>query len=257
MTHERDCIRGCTIDDNTKHLAVCADFGKTDGTCQGCAPVKARDGMLLCDRCYRRLSRTLSDAPDLVGHLRSIADPMKSSWNWDRMIVSSSPVDMPAPVSAAVIDAARDVMRMLHEWAAVANGEAYGRSDLIAGADAASAFDVAHDYARTILDHLDELANRKEVTQLWDAVMFRHEGEPDWWSVADALGKWSLDDRERWARNPCPSCDCKTIRVRPPRRRADVARFRCTTCDWEADDQEHGGFWAEAFAEVVPEVPAA
>lgn len=62
-----------------------------------------------------------------------------------------------------------------------------------------------------------------------------------------------MDDQPRWAKNPCPECDCKTVRVRPPRRKGDAAVYRCTTCDWESDDREDDGFWAEAFAELVPD----
>lgn len=70
--------------------------------------------------------------------------------------------------------------------------------------------------------------------------------------MVDALMKWPLDDQPRWAKNPCPECDRKTVRVRPPRRKSEPAVYRCTTCEWESDDREDDGFWAEAFAELVP-----
>ncbi len=265
---DRGCIRGCTVPG--VHFATCPWLGVDGGSeraermlaagvppCSGCAPRSARDGVLLCEGCYRRIRRLLGETADLIAHLRSLADPLKAAV-YDRVMVSSSRPDLPAPVSADLVDASDDLMRMLREWAAAVEPGLAGRSGLAAGTEPGEAFDDADLCLRAILTDFDHLANRTEITALADAVLHRHSGEPEWWSVVDALAKWPLDDRPRWATNPCPECDCKTVRVRPPRRKGDAAVYVCTTCEWESDDREDDGFWAEAFAEVVPEVvPAA
>lgn len=260
---DRVCVRGCTVRD--VHFATCPWFGMTDEAveyvsqlantpprCDGCAPRMARDGVLLCEGCYRRLRRLLGETPDLIAHLRSLADPLKAAV-YDRVMVSSSRPDLPAPVSADLVDASDDLMRMLQGWAVVVDPGLAGRAGLAAGTETAEAFDDADLCLQVILADFDVLANRTEITDLADAVLHRHSGEPEWWSVVDALGKWPLDDQPRWAKNPCPECDCKTVRVRPPRRKGEPAVYRCTTCEWESDDREDGGFWAEAFAELVPD----
>jgi hypothetical protein len=255
---ERACIRDCTVRD--VHFATCPWFGVEDGSeraaamlaagvasCSGCAPRVAREGVLLCEGCYRRIRRLLGETPDLIAHLRSLADPLKAAV-YDRVMVSSSRPDLPAPVSADLIDAADDLMRMLREWAVVVDPGLAGRAGMAAGTETAEAFDDADLCLQAILEDFDRLANRTEITALADAVLHRHSGEPEWWSVVDALGKWPLDDQPRWAKSPCPECDCKTVRVRPPRRVGDAAVYRCTTCEWESDDREDDGFYAEVFA---------
>ena len=263
---DRVCIRGCMVRD--VHFATCPWFGVEEGSkraekmiaddvrpCSGCAPRVARDGVLLCEGCYRRIRRLLGESADLIAHLRSLADPLKAAV-YDRVMVSSSRPDLPAPVSADLVDASDDLMRMLQGWAAVVDPGLAGRAGLAAGTETATAFDDADLYLQAILADFDHLANRAEITALADAVLHRHAGEPEWWSVVDALAKWPLDDQPRWAKNPCPECDCKTVRVRPPRRKGDAAVYRCTTCDWESDDRADDGFWAEAFAEQIPDADA-
>lgn len=260
------CIRGCTVPD--VHFAECPWFNVEDDSeraaeltkqgvraCAGCAPRVRRDGVMLCEGCYRRLRRLLGDTADLIAHLRSKADPLKAAV-YDRVMVSSSRPELPAPVPADLIDASQDLMRMLRDWAVVVEPSLAGRRGLAAGIETAEAFDDADLCLQAILAEFDTLANRVEIRDLFDAVVHRHVGDPEWWSVVDALSKWPLDDQPRWAKNPCPECDCKTVRVRPPRRKGEAASYRCTTCDWESDDREDDGFWAEAFAELIPDADA-
>lgn len=250
---ERACIRGCTVRD--VHFATCEDFGKTTdegATCKGCAPVVARQRALVCERCYRRIRRHLEDAADVLGHLRSIADPTKAAV-YDKVMVSSSRPELPAPVDAKVIDASNDIMRTMREWAMHVDPSLIGRRGLAAGAPADVAWDEANDCAQALLEVFDDLANRKEIADLAEALMHHGGREPEWWSVADALGQWPLTDRPGYAQRPCPNCDLKTVWVIPPRRKGDPARYRCRTCDWEADDRDDDGLWADVFAEPVPE----
>lgn len=252
---DRPCIRGCAA--RGEHYATCSSFGPNgDDSCRGCAPAAARDGALICARCYRRLRGCLEDAADLVGHLRSIADPTKAA----RISRSGggSRQELPAPVAADLVDASDDIVRTLREWALFVQfpGQGWRAEGLEAGVDAASAYDDAAGCVDVILDAYDQLVNRVEVAQLADAVLTVHPGEPAWWSIADGLGRWPLEDRSRWAELPCPVCDCRTVRVIPSRHRRGLTRYECKGCDWEADERDEGGLFASLFVEPRTEVSA-
>lgn len=251
---DRYCIRGCTARDS--HLAACERNGeKYDGpnSCLGCAPVDAREGALICERCYRRLRRHLEDAADIVGHLRSIADPTKAA-AYDRVRVQSSSIEIPAPVAADLIDASNDITTTLNMWANHVAGEDRPGAGLAAGAMADAAHDVVRLAADVILDELDHVANDShQIEALCEGVMVVHGGAPDVWTVADAAVRWPLEDSPRWAQAACPMCDLMAVRVQPGRN-GRPSRYRCTTadCDWEANSKDDGGLWASVFAEPAP-----
>lgn len=239
-----------------EHWAACPDYGREDGACRGCVQVEAREGVLLCERCYRALRRHLEDAADLVGHLRSIADPTKAT-PYDRIRVDSSRPDMPAPVAADLIDASDDIVRTMRAWALyVQFGEEHPwrAEGLEAGIDAASAWDDVNGCAEVILFDLDSLANNShQIRALCEGVIDIHRGEPERWSIADAAARYSLDDQPRWAQAACPECDLMAVRVQPGRN-GRPSRYRCATadCDWEANSKDDGGLWASVFAEPAP-----
>jgi hypothetical protein len=262
---DRVCIRGCTHRDG-RHLAACVDYGiplDEDGypvreaSCRGCVPVDARDGAMICDRCYRGIRRHLEDAADVVAHLRSVADPTKAAV-YDRVNVSASRPDIPAPVAAVLIDSGDSIVRLLFaasHWVEHGVMPAGVHRGLPPGCPADVAFDTVNGFAMLLLADLDQLANDHHVVEVAEVLLTRHDGDPagwPWWSVADALARWPLDDRERWATTECPSCTCKTVRVTPPRRAGMSTRFRCTTCTFDKTDRDDDGLWAEAFAEPVP-----
>lgn len=251
---DRYCVRGCTV--RGEHFATCDRHGdnyKGDNPCAGCAQVDARDGVLICERCYRRLRRHLEDAADIVGHLRSIADPTKAA-AYDRVRVQSSSIDIPAPVAADLIDASNDITTTLNMWANHAAGEDRPGAGLPAGAMADAAHDVVQLAVDVILDELDRLANDShQVDALCDGVMLVHWDAPDVWTVADAAVRWPLDDSPRWAQAACPVCDLMAVRIQPGRN-GRPSRYRCTTadCEWEANSRDDGGLWASVFAEPAP-----
>ncbi|MDR2294705.1 MAG: hypothetical protein LBE05_05825 [Microbacterium sp.] len=217
-------------------------------------PAEARDGAMLCSRCYFRLQRLLSDAPDIVGLLRSKADPTKAQV-YDRVLVSSSKPIAPAPVEAMLIDASADVIRVLRDWADLIDGTTSGYR-LAPGAGADTAHDVARGFVAVIMSGFDELANGEDVQAFADAFLSRHPGDPaDWdtdgyWSLADVAARWPFDDQPRWATVPCPECDTKSIRVHPPRRRGGPFHYECVEeeCGWEADSQADDGLWGDVYA---------
>ena len=248
---ERVCIRGCGVRD--AHFAVCPDFGGNGpGDCRGCVPVAARDGALICDRCFTRAQRHLEDVADLVGSLRSKGDPMKSTWNLDRQAVSSSRVELPAPIAADLLDASNDIVQGLRAWALLVqfgDGHPWRAEHLEAGITPEDAFEDADGCARVILEAFDRLAN--DARLIGPLCAFLNDKPGDQWTVAGALAKWPLDDRERWATRPCPECDTRTVRVKPPRGERHPARFRCTTCGWAKSERDDDGLWSEVFADDV------
>lgn len=249
MSGERKCLHGCMVPD--AHWATC---GYWDGAndCRGCVGVEARDGALVCDRCFTRSMRMLEDVADLVGSLRSKADPMRSTWNLDRQSVSSSRVELPAPVSADLIDASNDLGQGLRAWALVVQfgpDSPWRAEHLEAGITAEDAWDDADGCARVILDAFPRVVNDSHLAGPLTGFLLDPPG--DQWTVAGALAKWPLDDRERWATRPCPECDTRTVRVRPPRGERHPARFRCTTCDWSRTERDDDGLWGDVFADEV------
>lgn len=200
---DRACVRGCTVPD--VHYATCEDFGKTGAEathCKtgGCAPAEARKGVLICDSCYGRVRGLLMNAPDLVGRMRSLADPTKAAV-YDRIRVSSSSEIASAPVPADLLDASRDVQATLAWWAGYF-GEPTGR----AKTDPVGAFEDAHRATLAVLADLDRLANNHAtLARLSEWVLDRHEpvdGEREFWSIADAMAKFGPERRERKKREP-------------------------------------------------------
>ncbi|WP_424980965.1 hypothetical protein [Microbacterium sp. S308A+] len=249
---DRFCLRGCTR--RGEHWAVCPDYGREDGTCRGCVQVEARDGALVCERCYRSLRRHLEDAADLVGHLRSLADPTKAAPI--ARGAGGSRVEAPAPVAADLIDASDDIVRTLRAWALYVQfgeGHPWRVEGLEAGIDGADAYTDAAGCAEVILDALDGIANDSHQSlALCEGVMVVHPGDPDVWSIADAAARWPLDEEPRWAPVPCPACDLLTVRVEPHRGRRPT-RYRCASdgCGWEANALDDGGLWSAVFADPV------
>lgn len=261
MTYRSDldarfCVRGCTVRD--VHFSTCPSFGDAEGgTCRGCAPRAAADGMLICQSCYRSMRRLIDDAPDLLAHLRSIADPTKAR-AYDAVSVSSSRPELPAPVAADLLDASNDVAVTLRMWEdRILHPDVDDRRyHLAAGIQGDVAADQARWCADVMLAGLDAIANdKRQAIALGRAVLERSmTSSPDFWTIADVAAKWSLEDRMRWAEAACPQCDMKAVRVLPPRSRVGITRYICRECEWEANDQDDDGLWAAVFssAEAVP-----
>ncbi|MDI9889952.1 hypothetical protein QM517_02105 [Rhodococcus sp. IEGM 1404] len=185
------------------HFSECPSFGKDivpPGECQGCAPAAARLRAYVCERCYSRSRSLFVNAPDLVGRLRSLADPMKAAV-YDRIRVSTSSGEAgAAPVPAELLDAARDVQGTLAAWAAYF-GEPTGR----AKTDAVAAFEDAHRASLAVLAELDRVVNDRElVDHLSAGVLDRNAPDEDgvrgFWTIADAMAKFGPERHDRTTR---------------------------------------------------------
>ncbi|MFD7871384.1 MULTISPECIES: hypothetical protein [unclassified Microbacterium] len=107
----------------------------------------------------------LADGPDLIGRVRSLADPMKATPTDKAPGGRSSATEPPAPIDADLIDALA-VLEKLEPWWHV-----------------------------TLSDYSND---REVMTWMGEVVLDRHpevEGLRDGWSVADAMAKWGTERR--------------------------------------------------------------
>lgn len=244
-------MRGCTVKD--AHYATCEDLGSNGpGQCEGCAPRTARDGTLLCERCFRNIARLLGEAPDLVAHLRSLANPAKAA-RYDSVTVMTSKGDPPAPVSADLLDAGNNIIVTLQLWAyriEHPDAETLPQFRLRAGTPGSTAAIQARQAASVVLSDLGRIANdSQQARTLGDAVLNSQRGNSAGpWSLAAVSARWPLTDAKRWAVAPCPSCDLKTVQVVPSS--GSLHCYICRECGWEADSRSDGGLWGDVFAQA-------
>ncbi|QUW18875.1 hypothetical protein [Agrococcus sp. Marseille-Q4369] len=268
---ERPCIRGCTL--RGEHFATCLDRdGQPTEGCKGCVPAPARDGVLLCNRCWGRSLGALYDAPDLVGAIRARANPLKAQV-FDKVLVSGSRIEgIPAPVNADFIEAADALTRGLQGWARfIEPASVPARRGLRAGAEADEAREIVLEATTVILDALPTLANDAvQIVELCRYLLDEIPGEHDdeclargggrpapgctgckvdrEWTVRAALAKWPLVERAWFAAQPCPYCSLRTVRVTPARRLKDDTVYECQGCQWTRTDADDDGPWPLVFS---------
>ncbi|WP_270353246.1 hypothetical protein [Microbacterium testaceum] len=179
-TNDRYCVRGCA----RQHWAVCENLSAdelakkahaedVDETytppCKGCAPSVCRDRSLICDSCWGRASRLLSDAPELLTRLRAMTDGGQSRWNWDRVVTT----------------------RATH------GPQATGRDDVT---DAIHAIEEATRYFSAGLEQLQN--DHTAMEWLGPLVLDDHpeddDGVRERWSIRDAMRRWGLENRHRF-----------------------------------------------------------
>lgn len=185
---DRVCIRGCK--QRGVHYASCAWSGISEGVvpylafgspqapakCTGCAERPAREHALICDGCFYRLRTLVRDVDDLLGRLRSLADPMKATPTDKAPGGRASATEPPAPIDADLLDALADVSATDRAWWSFA-------------------------FPRTLEEALDDIVNdRDDVQQLIVGWMDRNalvDGVRGFWSVQDAVDKWGVERRTK------------------------------------------------------------
>jgi hypothetical protein len=249
---ERVCVRGCVL--RGRHLVSHSEAEK----CNGCLPVEAMGGAMLCEACVVRLRRVLTEVPDLVAHLRSMVDPLRSGWNWDRPRLSRSRGGSKLPMNTDLIEAADQTLGILTFFADVFGDEMdYSRRrHLAAGSGAIEAYDAARMPAWYLLDNLGWIVNDIRVAGFARAVL-GPSADPEDWTIARALGRWPLRDRAKFAQAPCPECKLRMVMIKPPRHAWDRKAFECLNpkCLWRPPRSEYED-WEEHFEGAVdPWVP--
>lgn len=177
--YDRVCIRGCTQRD--VHFAACpncttaellrkahAEDNELDYTppCKGCAPRECRDGSYICDRCFGRMRFLLSETPDLIARLESIADPRKATPTDIFRTGAPQILEASSPVPVDLIDAlasVRGVYFTFQGW----------------GSD------------------LQKMSNDIEaISWMCSLVLDRHrpvDGVREAWSIQDAIDNWGVE----------------------------------------------------------------
>jgi hypothetical protein len=191
---------------------------------------------MVCQRCWAGLRRCLGDVPELLAVLADMRRPLAAA-RCDKVMVAGGGAVAPAPLRADVIDATRDLCKTLEAWAwwAVDGVVREPRGELPLVSPGVARWS-AECHAAAILGELGRICNSRDAAGLCEAVL--GPAAPGFWTVAKALARWPLEDRAAWAVEPCPWCDKKTVRVRPPRFAGDVTACRCEDpqCGWAADD---------------------
>jgi hypothetical protein len=221
--------------------------------CAGCLPVEAAHGAMLCESCVSRLRRVITEAPELVAHLRSMVDPLRSGWNFDREQLSRARGGSKLPMNTDLIEAADETVAILTFYADVFGDEMdyAGRRSLAAGTGAVAAFDAARLPAWYLLDNLGWIVNDLRVEGFARAAL-GPAADPEDWTIAQALGRWPLRERGRRAKAPCPVCDLMMVLVKPPRHAGDRLVYECQNpkCEWRPPTSEYDD-WVVHFEGVA------
>lgn len=232
------CVRGCVQPGG--HFANCASFGPTgDDSCTGCVPVPRADGhgSLLCRRCASRVKSLLDATPDLLAHIRTLVDPMKATQYDKEPTSGGSGKTAPPPVPVELLDAGDEVMTIL--WRGLRTLETgevpSGRVTITPGTEAPEIHDWSRDLVDSLLDRFDEFAAIELIGPFADVVL-EAPANPDGWTIAKAMRRWSLQDKPWWAAQPCPiaSCGLRAVKVTPPAVPGEATSYRCESCKWEA-----------------------
>ncbi len=231
------------------HWAECPSYGKKDGACRGCVPREAVEGSFVCGRCFGRTRGMLQAIPDMLGHLRSLTDPLKGTDYAAKRDSAggSARAVAPPPVPVELLDAADFLVTVLWSTVEVVNGRApRGRMQVPVAADAVGLVEYADAAVAEIVPRLSELSERPEVVPLVEAVIGR-PASGDEWTVRTVFERWSITEDPWWAAQPCPVCGLRAIKVTPPKTPGDETNYRCASCTWVAPE-DVDGFWAEAFS---------
>jgi hypothetical protein len=163
----------------------------------------------------------LDDLPDLIGRLRALADPGKSSWNWDRgpVVASSGSTEAPAPISDNLADAIIACESVWSWW--MSWGE-----------------------------DLPLMSNRTDAMWLFDLILDEHKpdekGIREGWSVLDAMRQWGPERRPGKHEKPWEDDDDAELATFPipewgglvtREDAAKIAGSRPTLYRWVADNK--------------------
>lgn len=205
------CASGCTS--RARHLATCEH--QDDGTCTGCLPRIATVGYV-CTGCTGRYVRAISEAPDLIAHVRLHLDPAfrglpaeDGSDGQGKAKGKGQGKHTPAPLALDVVDAADELYSELASWVRVTCDELdltmptihawrpEGAAGQVAGLKPESVDDSAT-MARLLLRHAERIFE-----QPWVTVLIAEVGK----LVHRVDRTWPRVERPVYLPTPCPECD--------------------------------------------------
>lgn len=263
---ERACLRGCVY--RGRHVHTCPEatgatrllaaiFGRDGEKCTGCLPVMAADGALICERDIRSLRRQITDAPDLVAYLRSQIDPQKAQVYDQEKLGGKPPSESQPPMSADLVDAADEVLAILTYFAEAFGDEmTYTSHTIPAGTDSEAAYYLARTPAWYLLEQLPGIVNDVRVVGFARAVIDSPADEDPKseivWTIAKVSRRWSMYERAKFSKLPCPRCSKRVVLVRPPRVEGEEIAYECRDpeCDWRPPENEQV-VWSVYFAGQV------
>lgn len=249
------CASGCTS--RGRHLVDCEHHD--DGACSGCLPRLATNG-LVCSGCTGRYARAISEAPDLVVHLRASMEPT-SAQSED---AKSKPKGKgqgkhtPAPMSLDALDAADRLYAELAAWTRVACDDLDltmprldgwrpdGSEGQVAGLKAGGRND-APVMADLLLTHAERI-----FAQAWapDLISEMHE------LVRQVDLRWPREERPKYLPTPCGRCDNMSLVRSVPAWADEYATIQCRSCGYIVEPVLYAWHARRILAEKQAELEA-
>jgi hypothetical protein len=204
------CASGCTS--RGRHLVECEH--REDGECTGCLPRLATSGCV-CSGCTGRYVRSVSEAPDLIAHLRSQLGPAAAAQEDGKSKPKGKGQGKhtPAPMSIDVVDIADRLYAELVGWVrltcddlgltmpTIHGWRPEGADGQIAGLKPAAPDD-SPTMATVLLRHADRVYE-----QPWVTVLIAELGT----LVHRADRTWPRVERPVYLPTPCPACDMLSL----------------------------------------------
>lgn len=213
-------------------------------------PVMAGEGAHICDRCARRLKATITAAPDLCAHLRSLVDPLKATvYDSDGGTGARSPFP-PSPVNVDLIDAGTFVVSTLAWWANYFGDPSVYRREFLSAKTPEEAYQISKWAADYLLFNFEKVLNDSWVDMFSRRVIDWPEHRGDW-TILKALARFPLSEPSYWAKRPCPSCGLRTVRVSTPLHEGAEMVFECRNCQWAPRPDELES-WMDYFVGRAP-----
>lgn len=229
MTSETNgfaCASGCTS--RARHLADCPQ----DGTCSGCLPRMATNG-LICTGCTGRYVRAVSEAPDLIVHVRMHLNPASKGRQDDQSSKAKGKGQgkhTPAPMTLEAVDAADRLYSELVSWVRVTCDDLdlttptihgwrpEGSEGQIAGLKPTAPND-SPAMARLLLRHAERV-----YAQPWVTVLIAELG-----TLVHRMDRaWPRIERPVYLPTPCPACDMLSLVRYAPSWLGAPITVRCT-----------------------------
>lgn len=198
MIVNRVCINECM----KGHRAECEETE----THKSCQPAEATRG-LLCEKCFESLQSALTDAPEIVHHLRNIFGILSSRAKDGSKRTRREP---PAPINLSAFELSENIFETIV-------------GIKIKSKDSAS--HVVSELSKSVdekLQSFESFVNDAEVKHVLPVIKI----------VRAAKKLFPMSEVEQKTAMPCPECDLLTIYT-PPQSFGDTMKVSCQSCGFE------------------------